>query len=126
MPQLIISVRDAKEAQLACNHGADIVDVKEPRRGSLGRADHLVLTRICRALPARTRISVALGELQQLDLTTPLDWQPRQPEFAKAGCAGIATTDAWAQAYERLCKALPAEVAPVAVAYAETGVREQL
>ena len=36
---LLVSVRDAAEAELALAGGADVIDVKEPNRGSLGAAE---------------------------------------------------------------------------------------
>ena len=37
--RLLVSVRSAAEAEIALHGGADLIDVKEPTRGSLGRAD---------------------------------------------------------------------------------------
>ncbi|MBY0228781.1 MAG: (5-formylfuran-3-yl)methyl phosphate synthase, partial [Gemmataceae bacterium] len=37
MPGLIVSVRSADEARIALENGADLIDVKEPSRGALGR-----------------------------------------------------------------------------------------
>ncbi len=36
MTQLLISVTDIKEARLALTHGADLIDLKDPRQGALG------------------------------------------------------------------------------------------
>ena len=38
IPRLLVSVRNAEEALMAVRGGADIIDVKEPSKGSLGRA----------------------------------------------------------------------------------------
>ena len=38
MTGLLVSVRDADEAEAALRGGAALIDVKEPRHGSLGRA----------------------------------------------------------------------------------------
>ena len=38
-PGLLVSVRSAAEALSALAGGADVIDVKEPNRGSLGAAD---------------------------------------------------------------------------------------
>ncbi|MFM7835691.1 MAG: (5-formylfuran-3-yl)methyl phosphate synthase, partial [Planctomycetaceae bacterium] len=35
--RLLVSVRSADEAVVAATGGADIIDIKEPRHGSLGR-----------------------------------------------------------------------------------------
>ena len=39
MSRLLVSVRSAAEAEVALGAGADLIDVKEPSRGSLGAAD---------------------------------------------------------------------------------------
>ena len=46
MTKLLVSVRCAEEATAALAGGADIIDVKEPRRGSLGRADDRVIREV--------------------------------------------------------------------------------
>ena len=42
-PQLLVSVRDLGEAAAALAGGADLIDVKEPIRGPLGRADEATI-----------------------------------------------------------------------------------
>ena len=49
-PRLLISVRNADEARAARRGLAGIIDVKEPLRGSLGRADAAVIGDIHRAI----------------------------------------------------------------------------
>jgi (5-formylfuran-3-yl)methyl phosphate synthase len=62
--QLLVSVRSAAEAQAALDGGADIIDVKEPSRGSLGMADAAVIQEIVATVDGRAPVSVALGDLQ--------------------------------------------------------------
>ena len=45
--------------------GASIIDVKEPSRGALGRADCSVWREVRRAVPGPIPVSVALGELNE-------------------------------------------------------------
>jgi uncharacterized protein (UPF0264 family) len=45
--------------------GAAIIDVKEPSRGSLGKADCSVWREVRTAVPAAVGVSVALGELNE-------------------------------------------------------------
>jgi uncharacterized protein (UPF0264 family) len=47
-PQLLVSVRNAAEAQAALAGGCDILDIKEPSRGSLGMADAPTIAAIAR------------------------------------------------------------------------------
>jgi uncharacterized protein (UPF0264 family) len=76
IPRLLVSVRNADEALMAVRGGADIVDVKEPYLGSLGRASLENLQAIARMLqdPAvrvsgsqsePIPLSIALGEVQE-------------------------------------------------------------
>ena len=60
--QLLVSVRDAAEAELALGAGAHILDAKEPGEGALAPVRPEVLAAIVRVLPSATPISVALGE----------------------------------------------------------------
>jgi uncharacterized protein (UPF0264 family) len=68
--KLLVSVRSAIEAQAAMAGGAAIIDVKEPSRGSLGRADWSVWRAVSRVVPATMPLSIALGELT--------DWPGRE------------------------------------------------
>ncbi len=69
MPQLLVSVRNAAEAIAAVEGGADIIDVKEPNRGSLGCAAPAVIREIGAvvrgSLFSQRPLSVALGELTE-------------------------------------------------------------
>ena len=67
MASLLVSVRSASEARSALEGGAAVIDVKEPDRGPLGRADEAVWAEVRRAVPSGTPISVALGELREWD-----------------------------------------------------------
>ncbi|MCX7397554.1 MAG: hypothetical protein NT138_07705 [Planctomycetales bacterium] len=76
IPRLLVSVRNADEALMAARGGADIIDVKEPSKGSLGRASLENLLAIADALKQQQQhadrvrtepvpLSVALGEVQE-------------------------------------------------------------
>lgn len=60
--RLLVSVRSAAEVSAAVQGGAEIVDAKEPSRGSLGAVSPEVLREIARALPERMPFSIALGD----------------------------------------------------------------
>src|SRR4051812_42317194 len=70
-PGLLVSVRSPEEALAALTGGADVIDVKEPDRGSLGAADPGTITDIARAVNGRAPVTAAVGEL--------VDW--KQFEF---------------------------------------------
>lgn len=59
---LLVSVRNLAEARIARDGGADIVDVKEPANGPLGRASRAVLRAIADELRGEVSLSAALGE----------------------------------------------------------------
>jgi uncharacterized protein (UPF0264 family) len=63
MTQLLVSVRSAAEAESALAGGAALIDVKEPDRGALGRADDAVIADVVRGVAGRAPVSAALGEL---------------------------------------------------------------
>ncbi len=60
--RLLVSVRSADEVGAALAGGAEIVDVKEPSRGTLGAADIEVVRAVEGRLPAAIPLSVALGD----------------------------------------------------------------
>ena len=64
-----MSVRSVSEANEAVAGGAAIVDIKDPARGPLGMAPVQVWREIRWVVPPRIRVSVALGELQEWDLS---------------------------------------------------------
>ena len=62
MTALPVSVRSAAEAEAALAGGAAVIDVKEPDRGVLGRADGAVIAAVAGAAAERAPVSAALGE----------------------------------------------------------------
>ena len=62
MTDLLVSVRTAEEAAVVAAAGVRWVDVKEPRRGPLGRADEATWHAVAGVLPADAQLTLALGE----------------------------------------------------------------
>jgi (5-formylfuran-3-yl)methyl phosphate synthase len=87
-PRLLVSVRDAAEAEAALAGGADLIDVKEPARGPLGRADADVIAAVVKVVGGRVPVSAALGELR--DYPRLIRKQDRLPgvSYVKWGLAG--------------------------------------
>lgn len=129
---LLVSVRDAAEAVAALEGGADIVDVKEPRRGPLGAADAAAAAAVARTVGSRVPWTMACGELSDceaqlaaeptrhplrrvLDLLGPHD---EPPAAVKVGLAGAAGTP-WRDRLQSLWAAFPPGPERVAVAYAD-------
>jgi (5-formylfuran-3-yl)methyl phosphate synthase len=62
MTRLLVSVRSAAEAEAALAGGADVIDVKEPANGSLGRAADRTIAEVVALVAGRRPVSAALGE----------------------------------------------------------------
>lgn len=66
MTLLLISPRDIGEALAAVKGGADILDIKNPKEGSLGANFPWVITEIRRTVPLGVPISAAIGDFPDL------------------------------------------------------------
>jgi len=129
LPDLLVSVRTLEEARAARRGGCDLLDVKEPRRGPLGRADFSVIAEIAsyarqgtephRPLPC----SAALGELQEWQDACARAALPVGVTHAKFGPANLGSrsrwTDAWRTARDRFSLDPSRKICWVAVAYAD-------
>src|SRR5581483_1329008 len=116
MTGLLVSVRSAVEAQLAFGGGADVVDVKEPSRGSLGAADPSTWKEILDQLGGCVVTSAALGELTD-DAVAGLAVQTAGFRFAKVGLSNW-NTDSHRR-WRAVCDAIPSAVKLVPVVYAD-------
>lgn len=76
--KLLVSVRSVEEAAAALAGRADLIDIKEPSRGSLGRADITTITGIIQAVGNRALISAAMGELEDSEI-----WKRTSGPFQK-------------------------------------------
>ncbi len=110
---LLVSVRGAAEAVAALRGGADVIDVKEPRRGALGRADADAIAAVVAVVGGRRPVSAALGELAE---AAGADIDGLGLAFVKWGLAGAAA--GWQTLLRRRAAAWPGCTA-VAVAYAD-------
>jgi len=127
-PLLLVSVRDDIEARAALAGGCNILDVKEPRRGSLGMADVAAIASVIDAVGsssngARVPISAALGEtLDWLDAKS-LPELPAGLDYAKLGLAGLCDHCGWPAEWQdvrgRFEAAAAEAVQWVAVAYVD-------
>jgi len=125
--QLLVSVRSAGEVAAALAGGADIIDAKEPSRGSLGPVDPSVLREISASVPPSVPLSVALGDFQDGaaagDAIAALDLMARPAGvFVKLGLAGVVRRAATAALFRSAAEAAGATLCRprvVAVAYAD-------
>jgi len=126
VPRLLVSVRSQEEAEIAMAGGADILDIKEPKLGSLGMASMAEIIAISqhpgRDLRPAVPLSVALGELT--------DWSgsaipslPAGIQFAKLGLSRCSRVSNWVTEWLRVRaefdKRSNSKLHWVAVAYAD-------
>ena len=117
MPKLLVSVRSDEEAGDALAGGADVIDVKEPARGSLGRPELATVLAVLARIAGRAEVSAALGELIETDLAA-LPSPPEGLRFVKLGMAGCLQTD-WTARWRAVRERLPRTTELVAVLYAD-------
>jgi uncharacterized protein (UPF0264 family) len=113
--RLLVSVRSAAEAASALAGGADLIDVKEPAHGPLGRADDGQIAAVLEQVAGRRPVSAALGELID-DLPVPAC---RGLAFVKWGLAGWPRVQDWRQALAARMAESPNGPRVVVVAYAD-------
>lgn len=114
---LLVSVRNASEASLVSRHSVSVVDVKEPNLGSLGCVSEAVLAEIAASVPPATCLSVALGELSNLNVEFLSEPLLKRFSFAKIGLANALAMPKWKATWANAMSRLPVDVNRVAVAY---------
>lgn len=120
MTGLLVSVRNAEEAAIALAAGVDVIDVKEPARGSLGAASADVVESVVELVEGRATVSAACGELRDLDVAACS--LPRGLALAKAALAGCREMADWRGRWLAWAGALLGETRPVAVVYADSEI----
>jgi len=118
MAGLLVSVRDAREARIAMDNGARVIDVKEPNAGALGAASPRTWRDVARVVNRQLPCSIALGELCDTRRADRIEQLPRVA-FAKLGLARCADDPNWACRWRAVLRRLPPETIPVAVVYAD-------
>src|SRR5262249_2154966 len=80
MTMLLASVTGGREAELAITHGADIIDLKDPAKRSLGALEPSVLRDAVGAIAGRRPASAVIGDL------------PMKPDVSTAAVGTMAAT----------------------------------
>ncbi|MBA4018801.1 MAG: hypothetical protein C0483_16660 [Pirellula sp.] len=124
--RLLVSVRDIEEARIALDEGVDLIDLKEPNLGSLGRVAESVAAEVAALVAGRAPLSMALGELtdyfptdKALAPVLSLAVIPNGVGFVKLGLAGCGPRRNWARGWQLLARQFPRAVERVFVAYAD-------
>lgn len=114
---LLVSVRSMAELATIADLGVDVIDFKEPRLGPLAAADPAIWASAAESVSLEQELSAALGECDQaIGLASQV---PARFNYAKAGPAGVESTERLAGYWRQLRQRLPESVELVAVAYAD-------
>lgn len=131
--RLLVSVASADEAVAACSAGVEILDIKNPERGSLGMADLSVIQEIVAQQATRNSrgevpISAALGEVSDWIEGSSVPELPLDLMFAKLGLSSLAKCTHWAERWcairQRFDAARGVPLNWVAVAYADAAAAQ--
>src|SRR5688500_11033384 len=106
MTGLLVSVRSAIEARAELAGGANLIDVKEPRRGALVAADAVVWREVEVAVAGGVPLSAALGEVADEPPADPRLLGPTY-RFAKIGLAYATVRRDWARNWRLWLETLP-------------------
>jgi len=118
--RVLVSVVDASEALEALAGGADIIDVKDPSRGSLGAPSKHRVLEVKLALPPTATVSAALGDdpRSREVLSLAREASKLGLSYIKAGSLGLKSVEEATEVY-RAIKSMSGGVEVVAVAYAD-------
>lgn len=127
--QLLVSVQNACEAQIAVTAGVSWIDLKNPALGSLGQPDSTTANSFIQVfrqpIAYQVRSSVALGELGKLDFPAAFELMSQFP-IAKVGFAGLGSLGLMDGAasidWERLNSNRPPTCQLVPAIYADHGL----
>lgn len=131
--QLLVSVRSVEEARSAVRGGCDILDVKEPARGSLGMADVETIREIATSQDsngrdARLPVSAALGEVADWISQENVPILPKGLTYAKLGLSSLHRRRDWRADWlavrRRFDDAAETSLNWIAVAYADAVAAE--
>lgn len=121
--KLLVSPRNVREALEAVKGGGDIIDVKNPREGSLGANYPWVIREIKDALPAGVEVSATIGDLDFKPGTASLaalGLGSLGVDYVKAGLYGIGSEKEALVMGEKITRALKNSESKVVLAgYAE-------
>jgi uncharacterized protein (UPF0264 family) len=107
--KLLVSVVDKAEALESIKGGAHILDVKNPKEGSLGANFPRVIKQVKRVVPKNIEVSSTIGDLPNLPGTASLaalGAAVSGADYIKAGLLGVRTTEDATTLMREVCKAV--------------------
>jgi hypothetical protein len=117
--QLLVSVRSADEAAIALEAGADLIDVKEPGKGSLAPAEAEVVAAVAEVVNGAVPLSAALGEWSA-NLLVESHWHLQvKLNYIKWGLSNYANTPGWGEDLLDARRQMKRGLEVVMVAYAD-------
>ncbi len=107
--KLLVSVVNKSEALEAVKGGAHIVDVKNPKEGSLGANFPWVIRQVKGVASGKTEVSATIGDLPNLPGTASLaalGAVVSGADYVKAGLLGVKTSAEATNLIKKICKAV--------------------
>ncbi len=120
--KLLVSPLDLEEAKAAVEGGADIVDVKNPKEGSLGANFPWVIAEIQSNLPGGVELSATIGDLDFKPGTASLaayGLARLDVDYVKAGFYGIRNEEQAVEMGKALKRAISGESRLIIAGYAD-------
>ncbi len=107
--RLLVSPMNIGEAQIALDGGADILDIKNPREGSLGANFPWAIKAVADLAEGRVPVSATIGDLDYKPGTASLAALGAAvcgAEYIKAGLLGVKTLDQAEDMLEKIVRAV--------------------
>jgi hypothetical protein len=123
--KLLVSVVDEKEAFEAVKGGAHIIDVKNPKEGSLGANFPHIIRKVKEIVPSNIEVSATIGDMPNLPGTASLaalGAAVSGADYVKVGLFGLKTPAEATVLMKEVCKAVKdhdASLRVIAAGYAD-------
>ncbi len=107
--KLLVSVTNKKEALEALKGGAHIIDVKNPREGSLGAHFPRIIREVRETVPDKVEVSATIGDLPNLPGTASLaalGAAVSGADYVKAGLFGVKKVEEAVSLMKEVCRAV--------------------
>jgi uncharacterized protein (UPF0264 family) len=123
--KLLVSVKNKLEAVEAIRGGAHIIDVKNPREGSLGANFPRVIRQVKQITPGQMEVSATIGDMPNLPGTASLaalGAVTSGAQYVKTGLFGVKTTEEAITLMKEVCRAVKdydANAKVIAAGYAD-------